>query len=202
MLIFCETLVIDVYNAMQVASWGAYLQSRNVITLSLAPRDTHEAQVQFALERGVPALIGVLASKRLPFPSRAFDISHCSRCLIPWAEYDGIFLNEVDRVLHPGGYWILSGPPINWSKHYKGWQRTKKDLNEEQTKIEKVAKSLCWNKLIEKDDIAIWQKPINHLDCRSARKLTTDRPFCGPHENPDKAWFVPRSFLFLMITNI
>ncbi|WJX20810.1 hypothetical protein P8452_10309 [Trifolium repens] len=173
-----------------VASWGAYLASRNIITLSIAPRDTHEAQVQFALERGVPAMIGVLASKRLPFPSRAFDISHCSRCLIPWAEYDGIFLNEVDRVLRPGGYWILSGPPINWKKHWSGWQRTKKDLNEEQTKIEKVAKSLCWNKLIEKDDLAIWQKPKNHLECKSAHKLATNRPFCSaPQDNPDNAWY-------------
>lgn len=58
--------------------------SRDILPLSFAPRDTHEAQVQFALERGVPALIGVLASKRLPYPSRAFDIAHCSRCLIPW----------------------------------------------------------------------------------------------------------------------
>jgi hypothetical protein len=72
---------------MQVASWGAYLLSRDILTVSIAPRDTHEAQVQFALERGVPAIIGVLASKRLPFPSRAFDMAHCSRCLIPWAEY-------------------------------------------------------------------------------------------------------------------
>jgi len=80
-LILPKTLI------MQVASWGAYLLSRDIITVSVAPRDTHEAQVQFALERGVPALIGVLASKRLPFPSRAFDMAHCSRCLIPWAEY-------------------------------------------------------------------------------------------------------------------
>lgn len=52
--------------------------------MSFAPRDSHEAQVQFALERGVPAMIGVLASIRLPYPSRAFDMAHCSRCLIPW----------------------------------------------------------------------------------------------------------------------
>ncbi|KAK4789540.1 hypothetical protein SAY86_016844 [Trapa natans] len=45
-----------------VASWGAYLLSRDVLTMSLAPRDNHQAQVQFALERGVLALIGVLAS--------------------------------------------------------------------------------------------------------------------------------------------
>jgi hypothetical protein len=68
----------------QVASWGAYLLSRNVLAMSFAPRDSHEAQVQFALERGVPAVIGVLGTIKLPYPSRAFDMAHCSRCLIPW----------------------------------------------------------------------------------------------------------------------
>jgi hypothetical protein len=52
--------------------------------MSFAPRDSHEAQVQFALERGVPAVIGVLGTMKLPYPSRAFDMAHCSRCLIPW----------------------------------------------------------------------------------------------------------------------
>lgn len=52
--------------------------------MSFAPRDSHEAQVQFALERGVPAVIGVLGSIKMPYPSRAFDMAHCSRCLIPW----------------------------------------------------------------------------------------------------------------------
>ncbi|XP_041008042.1 probable methyltransferase PMT16 [Juglans microcarpa x Juglans regia] len=171
-----------------VASWGAYLLSRDILPMSFAPRDTHEAQVQFALERGVPALIGIIASKRLPYPSRAFDMAHCSRCLIPWGKYGGLYLIEVDRVLRPGGYWILSGPPIHWEKHWKGWERTKEDLNAEQTTIENVAKSLCWKKLIEKDDIAIWQKPTNHLNCKVNRKLTQNTPFC-PVEDPDKAWY-------------
>ncbi|KAK6132131.1 hypothetical protein DH2020_034122 [Rehmannia glutinosa] len=154
-----------------VASWGAYLLSRNIIAMSFAPRDTHEAQVQFALERGVPALIGVIASKRLPYPSRAFDMAHCSRCLIPWGQYDGAYLIEVDRVLRPGGYWILSGPPINWKKHWKGWQRSMDDLNAEQMQIENVTRSLCWKKLVEKNDIAIWQKPANHLKCKKFRNV-------------------------------
>lgn len=72
---------------LQVASWGAYLLSRDILPISFAPKDTHEAQVQFALERGVPALIGIMATDRLPYPSRAFDIAHCSRCLIPWGRY-------------------------------------------------------------------------------------------------------------------
>ncbi|KAH9624521.1 hypothetical protein KSS87_019495 [Heliosperma pusillum] len=186
-----------------VASWGAYLLSRNILPMSFAPRDTHEAQVQFALERGVPALIGVIASKRLPYPSRAFDMAHCSRCLIPWDQYgkidispqpinnyslDGLYLIEVDRVLRPGGYWILSGPPIRWQKYWKGWERSKEDLNAEQTRIEKVAKSLCWNKVIEKGDIAIWQKPINHLNCKLTHKVKSTTPFCHS-QDPDRAWY-------------
>lgn len=70
---------------------------RNVLTMSFAPRDNHEAQVQFALERGVPAIIGVLGSIKLPYPARSFDMAQCSRCLIQWASngmcfYDIIFI--------------------------------------------------------------------------------------------------------------
>lgn len=72
---------------IKVASWGAYLLKRNIIAMSIAPRDTHEAQVQFALERGVPAMIGIMSTERLPYPARAFDMAHCSRCLIPWSDY-------------------------------------------------------------------------------------------------------------------
>ncbi|KAJ0962083.1 hypothetical protein J5N97_029911 [Dioscorea zingiberensis] len=169
-----------------VASFGAYLLSRNVITMSFAPRDSHEAQVQFALERGVPAMIGVLASKRLPYPSRSFDMAHCSRCLIPWHLYDGLFLKEIDRILRPGGYWVLSGPPINWKKHWKGWERTMEDLNAEQNAIEAVARSLCWKKIKEKGDIAIWQKPANHLRCKNGDAAAL---FCPSSSNADAAWY-------------
>jgi hypothetical protein len=77
---------------LKVASWGAYLLKRNIIAMSFAPRDTHEAQVQFALERGVPAIIGVMGKHRLPYPSRAFDMAHCSRCLIPWHAHGEYFI--------------------------------------------------------------------------------------------------------------
>lgn len=52
--------------------------------MSFAPRDSHQPQVQFALERGVPAVIGVLGSIKLPYPSNSFDMAHCSWCLVPW----------------------------------------------------------------------------------------------------------------------
>lgn len=172
-----------------VASFGAYLMSRKVLTMSFAPRDTHEAQVQFALERGVPALIGVLASIRLPYPSRAFDLAHCSRCLIPWQLYDGQYLAEVDRILRPGGYWVLSGPPINWEVRYKGWQRTKDDLNAEQMAIEATAEKLCWKKVRQRGDIAVWQKPINHEACKGDKAEGTTTPFCAEDVDPDQAWY-------------
>ncbi|GFZ03616.1 S-adenosyl-L-methionine-dependent methyltransferases superfamily protein [Actinidia rufa] len=127
-----------------VASWGAYLFKRNVLAMSFAPRDSHEAQVQFALERGVPAVIGVLGTIKLPYPSRAFDMAHCSRCLIPWG---------------------ANGPPINWRTNYQAWQRPKEELEEEQRKIEEIAKLLCWEKKHEKGEIAVWRKRVNKEYC-------------------------------------
>ncbi|VFR02013.1 unnamed protein product [Cuscuta campestris] len=165
-----------------VASWGAYLLKRDIVAMSFAPRDTHEAQVWFALERGVPAMIGVLGSQRLPYPARAFDMAHCSRCLIPWSLNDGIYLTEVDRVLRPGGYWILSGPPINWKTHWRGWERTKEDLKKEQDSIEDVARGLCWKKVTEKGDLSVWQKPINHLGCSRTSSI------CKSND-ADAAWY-------------
>jgi hypothetical protein len=90
-------------------------------------------------------------------------------------------------VLRPGGYWILSGPPINWNKYWKGWERTKEDLNAEQQAIEAVARSLCWTKVKEAGDIAVWQKPYNHAGCKASK---SSRPFCS-RKNPDAAWLVP-----------
>lgn len=171
-----------------VASWGAYLLKRDILAMSFAPRDSHEAQVQFALERGVPAMIGVMASDRIPYPARSFDMAHCSRCLIPWQRFDGLYLLEVDRVLRPGGYWILSGPPINWKVHYRGWERTKEDLKHEQDSIEDLAKRICWKKVIEKGDLAIWQKPINHIECIESRMVYKTPHICQ-NNNPDSAWY-------------
>jgi len=136
------------------------------LAMSFAPKDNHEAQVQFALERGVPATIGVLGTIRLPYPSSAFDMAQCSRCLIPWTSNDGMYLMEVDRVLRPGGYWILSGPPINWKTYYKVWKRSKEDAKGEQRNIEELAELLCWEKKYEKGDIAIWRKKENAKSCR------------------------------------
>jgi Putative S-adenosyl-L-methionine-dependent methyltransferase len=66
--------------------------------MSFAPSDSHEAQVQFALERGVPAMIGIIATNRIPYPARAFDMARCSRCLIPWNKYGKPFLVVAKKI--------------------------------------------------------------------------------------------------------
>lgn len=87
-----------------------------------------------------------------------------------------MYLKEVDRVLRPGGYWILSGPPINWKTYYKTWKRSKEDLQAEQNSIEKLAESLCWEKKYEKGDIAIFRKKVNDKGCkRMSTKICKSR---------------------------
>ncbi|WOG96188.1 hypothetical protein DCAR_0415519 [Daucus carota subsp. sativus] len=171
-----------------VASWGAFLLKRDMLAMSFAPRDTHEAQVWFALERGVPAILGIMGSQRLPYPARAFDMAHCSRCLIPWSQYDGLYMIEVDRILRPGGYWILSGPPIRWKRYWKGWERTQEDLKQEQDTIEDIANRMCWKKVAERGDIAVWQKPLNHIECVKNRKIFK-KPHLCKSDNADAAWY-------------
>lgn len=102
---------------------------------------------------------------------------------------DGLYMIEVDRVLRPGGYWVLSGPPVNWERHFKGWKRTPEDLSSEQSAIEAIAKSLCWTKVQQMGDIAVWQKPINHVSCKASRNELGGLGFCNSNQDPDAGWY-------------
>jgi hypothetical protein len=93
---------------------------------------------------------------------------------------------EVDRVLRPGGYWVLSGPPINWRNNYQAWQRSEEELQEEQRKIEEIAKLLCWEKKHEKGEIAIWRKRINYDNCRDQ----DSQPTICESKNADDVWYI------------
>lgn len=103
-----------------------------------------------------------------------------------WA--DGAYLIELDRILRPGGYWILSGPPINWERHWKGWRRTQEELKAEQDVIEDIARRMCWKKLVQRGELAIWQKPTNHIHCKKNRKVFKEPRFCQA-QDPDVAWY-------------
>lgn len=69
-----------------VASFSAYLLPLDIQTMSFAPKDGHENQIQFALERGIGAMISAIATKQLPYPSNSFEMVHCSRCRVDWHE--------------------------------------------------------------------------------------------------------------------
>ncbi|KAL6977507.1 hypothetical protein U1Q18_026306 [Sarracenia purpurea var. burkii] len=95
-----------------VASFGGYLLDKDVITMSFAPKDEHEAQIQFALERGIPATLSVIGTQRLPFPDNVYDLIHCARCRVHWDADGGKPLLELNRVLRPGGFFVWSATPV------------------------------------------------------------------------------------------
>ncbi|XP_065867865.1 probable methyltransferase PMT19 [Euphorbia lathyris] len=170
-----------------VASFGAFLMDYKILTMSIAPRDIHEAQVQFALERGLPAMLGILSTHRLPFPSRSFDMAHCARCLVQWTAYGGLYLMEIDRVLRPGGYWVLSGPPISWKTSYNAWETKARELEHEQNILEDLARRLCWKKIGERGALAVWRKPTNHVHCVKKARTLKSR-FCVSND-ADAGWY-------------
>jgi SAM-dependent methyltransferase len=163
-----------------VASFGGYLLSSNVITMSLAPNDVHENQIQFALERGIPAYLGVLGTKRLPYPSRSFELAHCSRCRIDWLQRDGILMLELDRLLRPGGYFAYSSPEA-----YAQDEEDRRIWGE----MSSFAERMCWKIAEKKNQTVIWVKPLNN-DCYKSRPPGTSPPLCKSGEDPDSVWGV------------
>ncbi|KAL4361422.1 hypothetical protein GQ457_04G034300 [Hibiscus cannabinus] len=170
-----------------VASFGGYLFERNVITMSIAPKDEHEAQVQFALERGIPAVSAVMGTKRLPYPSSAFDVVHCARCRVPWHIEGGKLLVELNRLLRPGGFFVWSATPVYRARGEDAaiWKAMM-----EQTK------SMCWEFLnkttmepVNKVAIATFRKPESN-DCYEQRPQQVP-PLCPESDDPNAAWNVP-----------
>ena len=75
-------IILDI--GCKSAGFGIALLEKDVITLSLGLTNDQTDLAQVALERGIPATVGSLGSRRLPFPSGAFDAIHCGECNIPW----------------------------------------------------------------------------------------------------------------------
>lgn len=169
-----------------VASFGGFLFDRDVLTMSFAPKDEHEAQVQFALERGIPALSAVMGTKRLPFPGRVFDIVHCARCRVPWHIEGGKLLLELNRMLRPGGFFVWSATPV--------YQKLAEDV-EIWEAMKKLTKALCWELMsiskdrVNKVGVAIYQKPSSN-ECYESRS-EMEPPLCKESDDPNAAWNVP-----------
>ncbi|KAM7488433.1 hypothetical protein LguiB_025917 [Lonicera macranthoides] len=163
-----------------VASFGAYLLSSDIIAMSLAPNDVHQNQIQFALERGIPAYLGVLGTKRLPYPSRSFELAHCSRCRIDWLQRDGILLLELDRVLRPGGYFAYSSP--------EAYAQDEEDLRIWR-EMSALVERMCWKIASKMNQTVIWVKPLTN-DCYMEREPGIQPPLCRTEDDPDAAWGV------------
>ncbi|KAF3332283.1 putative methyltransferase PMT24 [Carex littledalei] len=177
-------VVLDV--GCGVASFGGYLFERDVLTLSFAPKDEHEAQVQLALERGIPAISAVMGAHRLQFPGNVFDIVHCARCRVPWHVDGGRLLLELNRVLRPGGYFVWSATPV--------YQKLEEDVGIWKA-MKSLTKSMCWDLVtIKKDRLngigaAFFRKPLSN-ECYTERRHQNP-PMCEENDDPNAAWYIP-----------
>ncbi|KAK7307063.1 hypothetical protein VNO77_39790 [Canavalia gladiata] len=142
-------------------SFAAHLASLNIMAVCIAAYEATGSQVQLALERGLPAMIGNFIARQLPYPSLSYDMVHCASCGIIWDEKDGMFLIEVDRVLKPGGYFVLTSPTQQSSS--QGKKRNMLMPKEELTQ------QLCWTLLAQQDETFIWQKTAD-VKCYASRK--------------------------------
>ncbi|CAH9078128.1 unnamed protein product [Cuscuta epithymum] len=162
------------------SSFVASLVEKDVLALTLGLKDDPFDLAQVALERGFPALVSPFASHRLPFPSGVFDTIHCGECPISWHSNGGKLLLEVNRILRPGGYFILS---------------TKHNSVEAEEAMSTLTSSICWNVLADKTDdvsdigVKIYQKPESNDIYELRRKKVP--PLCNVKDNPDAAWNAP-----------
>ncbi|GFP80867.1 probable methyltransferase pmt7 [Phtheirospermum japonicum] len=164
-----------------VASFSAYLLPLNIETMSFAPKDGHENQIQFALERGIGAMISTLSTKQLPYPSSSFEMVHCSRCRVDWHENDGILIKEADRLLRSNGYFIYSAPPA---------YRKDKDFPLIWDNLMNLTSAMCWKLIARQVQTAIWIKPENNSCLRqNAQHNLID--ICDPKDNAKPSWQTP-----------
>ncbi|RAL54090.1 hypothetical protein DM860_004561 [Cuscuta australis] len=157
-------------------SFGGFLLADDMLTLSLASKGSNKQQVQFALERGIPAFAATLGTYRLPFSAFSFDLVHCLKCSIPFTTHNATYFIEVDRLLRPGGYLVISGPPVQWPKQDKEW-----------TDLQAVARSLCYELIVVDGNTAIWKKP-NGDSCLQKNEFELE--LCDDSDEPSVAWYV------------
>ncbi|CAN6337777.1 unnamed protein product [Urochloa humidicola] len=164
-----------------VASFSAYLLPLDIQTMSFAPKDGHENQIQFAVERGIGAMISVLATKQLPYPGNSFEMVHCSRCRVDWHENDGILLKEVDRLLRPNGYFVYSAPPA---------YRKDKDFPVIWEKLVNITTAMCWKLIAKHVQTAIWVKPEDE-SCRQENADLKLLNICESNDDVLPSWKIP-----------
>ncbi|KAM7257934.1 hypothetical protein ACFE04_013675 [Oxalis oulophora] len=99
-------------GSIKLIVWSCHLYTANPVNVECFTinnfsnniKMTSVSQVELALERGFPAMIGNFISKQLPYPSWSFVRAHCTLCGIDKGK------KEVGRVIKPEGYCVLTSP--------------------------------------------------------------------------------------------
>lgn len=164
-----------------VASFSAYLLPLDIQTMSFAPRDGHENQIQFALERGIGAMTAAISTKQLPYPSSSFEMVHCSRCRVDWHENGGILIKEVNRLLRDNGYFVYSSPPA---------YRKDKDYPLIWDKLVNLTSAMCWKLIARKVQTAIWVKQENE-SCLLHNAEMKQINICDTVDDMKPSWKTP-----------
>ena len=88
---------------------------------------------------------------------------------------DATYFIEVDRLLRPGGYLVISGPPVEWANQDKEW-----------ADLQAVARALCYELITVDGNTAIWNKPskISCLPNHNEFKIE----LCDESDDPNAAW--------------
>ncbi|KAM3729345.1 hypothetical protein ACB098_12G004400 [Castanea mollissima] len=147
-----------------VASFGGYLLDKNVITMSFAPKDEHEAQIQFALKRGIPAT------------------------LVHWDADGGKPLLELNRILRPGGFFVWSATPVycDNERDQNIWKAMVALTKSICWKV--VARTIDSSGI----GLVIYQKPVSP-SCYEKRKNNNYPPLCDQKDGKNSSWYVPLS---------
>lgn len=99
---------------------------------------------------------------------------------------------EIHRILRPGGFWVLSGPPVNYEHRWRGWNTTIEVQRSDYEKLQELLTSLCFKLYNKKDDIAVWQKASdNSCYNKIANNAEAYPPKCDDSLEPDSAWYTP-----------
>lgn len=103
----------------------------------------------------------------------------------------GIYLLEVHRILRPGGFWVLSGPPVNYENRWRGWNTTIEDQKSDYEKLQELLTTMCFKLFDKKDDIAVWQKSSDNNCYKQLDSVDIYPPKCDDGTEPDSAWYTP-----------
>ncbi|KAI8551318.1 hypothetical protein RHMOL_Rhmol06G0176900 [Rhododendron molle] len=108
-------------------SFGSHLLSLKLMVVWIAAYEVTGSQVQLALERGLPAIIGNFISRQLPYPSLSFSMVQYAQCGIFWEEKGHAACVLVYRVLMhkfvEAGQKKMSGvQPNDFCEDFENWK--------------------------------------------------------------------------------